>query len=291
MVAFKESRVAEPERVYLDAFWSNSQRIEHVLDVTDDLLSLAMQMPTLLADGYYDVVRYLSAPPISEDDLYVVAGLSSRSARSKLAMPENVAKICDFVNRTLDAGRFGWVRESRRATEIERRVAVVSTAALLSTQQVQTGRRTLAKRMQEGSLKRYLVKGLGYKEVPTRRIRTAFDAPKAYEFCGETPVVGKKADVVVGLGDNRFMCVECKVSNSTVNSFKRLNHETVEKAVHWYQALGRNGIVCAALLSGVYSVDNVMAAQGDGVSIFWSHDLGALGTFVRSTYPLTVELQ
>ena len=141
-------------------------------------------------------------------------------------------------------------------------------------------RRALAKKNQEGALKKYLVEKLEYREIDTRRIATVFDAPKAIEFCGESSVAGKKADVVIGLGDNRFMCVECKVSNSTVNSFKRLNHETVEKTNHWYHTLGTNGVVCAGLLSGVFSVDILAAAQEDGVSLFWSHNLGAIGKFI-----------
>ncbi|MBR3317431.1 MAG: XamI family restriction endonuclease [Atopobiaceae bacterium] len=76
-----------------------------------------------------------------------------------------------------------------------------------------------------------------------------------------------------------------------VNSFKRLNHETVEKATHWYRALGANGVVCAGLLSGVYSVDNLVSAQREDVSLFWSHDLGCIGEFIKSTYPSTIELQ
>lgn len=282
--AFKKSRIDEPEQLYIDLFARNSQRVEHVLDVTEDLTCLNDKIADLLLSGYYDVIRYLSAPPVSVDDMFVLAGLTSREAPSKLSLPNNVASIGAFVDRALDVKRFGWVRESRRATQHERDVARVSTAALLSTQQFQTARRGLAKRNQEGAFKKYLVDRLRYREGPTRRINTVFDAPKAFEFCGETPVVGKKADVVVGLGDNRFMCVECKVSNSAVNSYKRLNHETVEKANHWYHTLGTSGVVCAGLLSGVFSTDNLLSAQEDGVSIFWSHDLGTLGAFISSTY-------
>jgi hypothetical protein len=65
----------------------------------------------------------------------------------------------------------------------------------------------------------------------------------------------------------------------------------VEKATHWYHALGANGVVCAGLLSGVFSVDNLISAQREGVSVFWSHDLGSIGEFIKSTYPAEIELQ
>ncbi len=288
---FKESRITEPEQLYVNLFVDFAFKVRHVLDITGDLAELENKMSELVSDGYYDVVRYLTAPPTSEDDMYVIAELSSKSAPSKLALPSNVEKLCSFVSKTLDKKRFVWVGESREATEHERTTSVIATAALMATQRAQTLRRNLAKRNQEGALKRYLVDELGYKEVQTRRISTVIDAPKARQFCGETPVAGKKADVVVGLGDNRFMCVECKVSNSTVNSFKRLNHETVEKATHWYHALGANGVVCAGLLSGVFSVDNLVSAQQEGVSLFWSHDLDSIGDFIKSTYPVTTEMQ
>lgn len=289
--AFRKNRVEEPERLYLDLFEQNYGRVLHVLECTRDLTKLDENMAELLADGYYDVIRYLAAPPISEDDMYVVAELTSRSAPNKLALPDNVNGILSVIHRNLDVRRFGWISDSRSPTKHERKIALVSTVVLLSTQQAQTSRRTYAKKSQEGALRDYLVEELRYHEVATRRIDTLLDAPKSLEFCGETDVAGKKADVVIGLGDNRFMCVECKVSNSEVNSVKRLNHETVEKTTHWYHALGTNGVVCAGLLSGVFKVSNLVSAQDDGVSLFWSHNLGALGEFIQSTYPLSVELQ
>ena len=288
--AFKEARIKEPMELYLDLFAQNRARVRHVLDVTDCLLSLKESVPALLEDGYYDVLRYLCAPPISVDDLHTVAQLSTKDAPNRLALPENATRIHSFVSRTLDVTRFPWMQERRQPTTGELQTALVATAVLMSSQHVQTLRRTLAKKNQEGAVKLYLQEHLHYKEVPTRAIATAFDAPKSYQFCGETPVAGKKADVVIGLGDNRFMCLECKVSNSEVNSFKRLNHETIEKSTHWYRAFGVNGVVCAGLLSGVFKVDNLLAAQEAGVSIFWSHDMSELGRFIRSTHGVSLEL-
>ena len=92
---------------------------------------------------------------------------------------------------------------------------------------------------------------------------------------------GKKADIVIGLADGRFMALECKVSNSEVNSFKRLNHETVEKVQHWGAAFGTNGVVGAAVLAGVFKVANLKDAQEEGVSLFWSFDLAPLGEFLK----------
>lgn len=284
MTDFRERRIAESDQIYASLFVENYRRVEYVLNTTDDLLALCESLPSLLLDGYYDVIRYLPAPPVSEDDMHVIAELTTKGAARSLAQPHNATNIYDYVSRAVDENRFVWLRESRRATQDEKTAALVSTASLMATQRLQTMRRNLAKKTQEDGVKRYLVEELGYREVPRRRIVTAFDAPQPKEFCGETPVAAKKSDIVIGLGDNRFMCVECKVSNSVVNSFKRLNHETVEKTTHWYHAFGTSGVVCAGLLSGVFSVDNLLLAQQEGVSLFWSHDLDSLGTFIKSTF-------
>lgn len=96
-------------------------------------------------------------------------------------------------------------------------------------------------------------------------------------------MAGKKADIVIGLADGRFMDLECKVSNSEINSFKRLNHEVVDKIRTWQHAFGQNGVVGAALLAGVCKTANLADAQDEGVSIFWSHELCTLGDFLCQT--------
>lgn len=284
IASFKESRIDEPEEQYIELFVKNFARVQHVIDASNNLLDLESEMPGLLGGGYYDVVRYLTAPPVSADDMKVLAELTTKDAPSKLKLPDNSSKVYRFVMRTLDVKRFGWVMERREPSAHEMRVALVSTSALLATQRMQTERKMAAKRKQEGDVRLYLIDKMGYTEVPTRVVSTAFDAPKAHEFCGESSVDGTNADFVIGLGDNRFMCMECKVSNSETNSFKRLNHEVVEKVVHWYESFGKNGVVCVGLLKGVFKVDNLKSAQAAGASIFWSHGLDELGKFIQKTY-------
>jgi hypothetical protein len=78
------------------------------------------------------------------------------------------------------------------------------------------------------------------------------------------------------------MAIECKVSNSTVNSFKRLVHDTGGKAAHWYNQLGRAQVIPSAVLSGVYSTANLVDEQENkGVYLFWQHRLSDLANFVK----------
>lgn len=106
--------------------------------------------------------------------------------------------------------------------------------------------------------------------------------PAAGEFCGESRLGDKRADLVVGLADGRVMPIECKASNSAVNSFKRINHEAVGKAHTWLTGFGSLQVVPVAVISGVFNPSNLETAQDDGLALFWSHRLADLADFVNS---------
>jgi XamI restriction endonuclease len=78
--------------------------------------------------------------------------------------------------------------------------------------------------------------------------------------------------------------IECKVSNSAVNSIKRLNHDAVAKTKMWHDDFG-NQIVAAAVLSGVYDLANLELAQASGIFLFWAHDLAKLTGWIKTTRP------
>jgi hypothetical protein len=78
------------------------------------------------------------------------------------------------------------------------------------------------------------------------------------------------------------MPIECKVSNSALNSVKRINNDAAAKAAEWLKAFGTNQVVPTAVISGVFKVINLLQAQEAGLTIFWSHDLKKLGEFIAS---------
>lgn len=83
--------------------------------------------------------------------------------------------------------------------------------------------------------------------------------------------------------DGRLLALECKVSNSSINSVKRLNRETGDKARNWRSAFGRQ-VITGAVLAGVYKLGNLISAQDDpGIVIFWEHDLAPLRDFVSES--------
>lgn len=113
-------------------------------------------------------------------------------------------------------------------------------------------------------------------KVATRRIETINAAPEPAEFCRESQLGTRKADFVIGLYDQRVMAIECKVSNSSTNSVKRLKNDAAAKAEAWIDEFGRSNIVPTAVLSGVYKSHNLTNAQQRGLTLFWAHDLGRL---------------
>ena len=120
-------------------------------------------------------------------------------------------------------------------------------------------------------------------EVPAAAINTIVKGPQALQFCAECQLGERKADVVVRLHDTRLMALECKVSNSSTNSVKRLNNDAAVKAEYWLKVFGTSQVVPAAVLSGVFKVMNLAQAQERGLALFWSHDLDKLGAFIDTT--------
>ena len=47
---------------------------------------------------------------------------------------------------------------------------------------------------------------------------------------------------MIGLWDGRKMPLECTVSNSELNSIKRLNNDAAVKAVEWVKEFGARGV-------------------------------------------------
>lgn len=181
---------------------------------------------------------------------------------------------------TLDQRRFPWVRDGRDPSEAEKLAAVVASASLLANRKVATMRRNDGKSAQEAAVADML-NSIGWVRVPVRTFKLVEDAPKPGEYCVETSVHGNKADVVVRLHDRRILLVECKVSNSSVNSIKRLN-DAKKKATEWKKDLGETTAVPAAVLSGVFDLRHLEDTQKRGLAIFWGHDLSELARWIKS---------
>lgn len=241
---------------------------------------------TTLAGAYREqmgeALRYLAGPPISDDDLKVIADVRSLAPNVLSRNHTDVRKVFDVIECVMDEKRFPWVAAARAPTHEEKSAALLASSVLLAAQRMATERRNDGKSEQEGRVRDYL-RTLGFVEVPTTPITTIVKGPGPGEFCAECKLGDRKADVVVRLYDTRLMPIECKVSNSSTNSVKRLNNDAAVKAAYWIHQFGSQQVVPAAMLSGVFNKLNLVQAQERGLSIFWAHDLERLGAFITTT--------
>jgi hypothetical protein len=243
---------------------------------TDSALSLAYK------GQLGEALRYLAGPPISDDDLKVIADVSSLASNVLAVDHEAIRKVFNVIETVIDPFRFPWVIAQRAPTQEEKSAALLASSVLLATQRIATERRSDGKTEQEGQVKDYL-RTVGFAEVPTATITTIVRGPGPQQFCAECHLGGRKADVILRLHDTRLMAIECKVSNSSTNSVKRLNNDAAVKATYWIEQFGSQQIVPAAMLSGVFKTLNLVQAQDRGLAIFWAHDLDQLGQFIDST--------
>ena len=286
IATFSKERLEEPLDEYLEAFDVYQGYVEEVLATTIDLSDLDQTGLDVLSNPrLLEAFRYLAGPPISENDLKVLADAHSLTKKNLETEPELVLRLIDIVRKVLDRRRFSWVVENRAPTEAERNAAVLASTALMAARHTQTKRRTTAKNQQEEQVKEAL-RQLGFTEVQTRKIPTVSAAPSPGEFCGECLLGTRKGDIIVRLWDQRVMPIECKVSNSSINSVKRLNNDAAVKADTWKKDFGIRQVVPSSVLSGVYKLHNLSDAQERGLTIFWAHNLKPLTDWIEQTTPL-----
>lgn len=279
---FRQVRLTEPLELYLELFDEYQGVVEEVLEQTVDLAKLRDEAVDLLGDKRkLEVIRYLSGPPVSEDDLKTLIQAQSLAASRFESDPALVDRLVTFIQDWHDRRRFPWLNESWEPKEHDRNAAILATTALLAMRRIETMRRSKGKG-EEGLVAGQLRRAR-FKQVQGRRVRVLSEAPKKGEFCEETMFGSRKADFVIGLYDGRVMALECKLSNSATNSIKRLNNDAAVKAAVWKNEFGSSQVVAAAVLAGVYNLHNLKDAQDNGLALFWSHDLGSMMRWMRAT--------
>jgi len=282
--AFRVERLEEPVEAYSQAFDENQATVAELLNGTQYLRNVEPPaLAGILTDRQkLEAFRYLAGPPISEDDLKVLAEAVSTAPSRLRGDPETLRRITEVVFACLDHRRFPWLRDGREPTEAERSAGVLASACLMAYQRIQTWRRNEGKARQEQCVQEVLL-ALGFRGEPVRKVRTIGNAPGPGAFCGESVAGTRKADFVVGLWDERKMLIECKVSNSELNSVKRLNNDAAAKAEAWIQDFGRSNVVPTAVLSGVYKLSSLIEAQDRGLTLFWAHALNSFASWVSDT--------
>ncbi|KFI91238.1 restriction nuclease [Bifidobacterium saguini DSM 23967] len=283
---FKRTRTEAESDIadyYNSVFDHAYDEIEHILASTNQLQDFESMAARLFGDGYLDTLRYMERPTLSADDFKKLSATNT-DARSKLSQPENAALAMEYLLRNLNTRIFPWFDRGAAPTDSDLNAAKHAVAALVADQKTKTMLRNRQSHTQEEAVREALIRDAGFTMVKAHDFRMITQGPKPGEvFHKETSIDGVKADVVFGLYDGRIMALECKGSNTAVNSYKRLNHETVDKIVKWNNMFGSNGIVGGCVLQGVFAVDNLLSAQQAGVAIFWSASLQELTDYALNT--------
>ncbi|MHB8940231.1 MAG: XamI family restriction endonuclease [Desulfobacteria bacterium] len=280
---FRRERLAEPLEKWkqtFDVYQSKFKVLFEEYGIADPSTIDYEDLVRIFRDNLGDALRYLSGPPISADDLTVIAE-ASLAPTSLQEDPESAKRVLDVILQSVDPRRFPWIVENRKPTDSEKSAAILASTALITAQRVSTYRRNKSKADQENLVRDFL-RSHGFQEVDPRPIPNLHHAPNPGEFCGECMVGERKADVPARLFDGRLMPIECKVSNSTLNSVKRINNDAAVKAKLWKKDFGAGGVVPVAVLSGVFKTLNLLQAQDGGLTLFWAHRLEDMWAFIDS---------
>ena len=155
----------------------------------------------------------------------------------------------------------------------------------MASQRVQTLRRSDEKASIEGAVKGLLI-GMGWSAAASRGQRgiqnLLKDSPPEHTFLSQVNLGSDNADVVVRLGNGHLLAIECKGSNSEINSRKRLNKEAVQNARAWLEKFGGQ-VIPAVALQGVFSAKYVIEAQQTPMLVFWAHRLTDLVQFIEAS--------
>jgi len=255
---------------YRRVLTENIRLAADLLEATDDLLRFSSGQALADVPSRTNIARYLSGPPISSDDLDTLA---DQSVAKRKRLPRDLAqKAASLIAAAIDRDRFQWLFDDppRRPTVEERQAAIRWTAGLRAVQNVQTSNRSESSKRQEKAVEDVLL-SLGFAKVGSRPISIISELDTS-TFCRETTVVGTKCDLPVRLADGRLLLIECKVSNSSTNSVKRLSRECGNKAGEWRRQFGEQAIT-AAVLAGVFKLNNLRDAQHNNrIAIFWEHN-------------------
>ncbi len=226
--------------------------------------------------------RFLAGPPVSEDDLETLVG----EGVGKKMTAKAAARVATVLRAAWDPVRFPWITQNRAPTPNELQAATEWTAGLWAVERTRTEMRNEASKKQQAVIADALV-SYGYTEIPRpkRRHIESLDNVARGEFTRNALLAGKDCDVAVRLNDGRLLAIECKVSNSSVNSIKRLINDAGGKADIWAKNFGAQ-VVTAAVLAGVFELVNLVDVQKThGVFLVWEHDLAPLKKFLDDTTP------
>lgn len=288
----RRSALAREQKAYASWLGDYASTVRDLLAASNELLGLTGSV--LAERQFLNLARYLAIPPISLDDLDTLTDscfgswVKQTTERGVRPTDREFAAAAGIISERLDEGRAPWLAAGRKPTKAERGTFVNWMASIPAMNRLATTRRGERSRCQE-DLTRAAVKTAGYRPATTPG--TLSDPVKDMEpgtYSEKSRrLLGTNMDVPVRLKSNHatgqlFLAVECKVSNSSLNSRKRLL-EVNSKRETWDSSGLPHRFRTAAVLAGVFDIARLVEAQNAGVLIFWEHRLQDLTAFLRAT--------
>lgn len=239
-----------------------------------------------------DIARYVAVPPISLDDLDTLTDSSfgrwvgQTTERGTRPSEQAFRAAATILGERLDRERAPWLKTRRSPTAAERDAFARATASIRAMSAIQTARRMESSARQERAA-REAARKAGYRPVapPATLMDPIEEMPPGSYATASSRLAETNMDIPVRLKDGHgtgllFLALEAKVSNSGLNSRKRLL-EVLRKRERWDASGKLYRFRTGAVLAGVYDVRRLVEAQDAGVFLFWEHRLSDLTEFLR----------
>jgi hypothetical protein len=289
-VSDRLAALGREQAAYESGIRAHAETVRELLARTHDLSKISAR--SINERAVLDIARYVVVPPISLDDLDTltdapfgrwVGQTTERGARPSETAFETAAKV---ISERLDRERASWLKGKRGPTAAERDTFARWTAGLRASGEIQTARRMESSTRQEGAARAAAQKARYNAVTPPATLADPIkEMPPASYASASRRLADTNMDIPVRLKDGHgtgllFLALEAKVSNSTLNSRKRLL-EVLRKRERWDASGKLYRFRTGAVLAGVYDVRRLIEAQDGGVFVFWEHRLSDLTAFLR----------
>ena len=236
--------------------------------------------------GHTLVLRQMLAPPLSQDQFAIICPSYNKAYENKdRPIPvEKAALVAEAFLSLRDIRLLPWLSQNRAPTAEEAERVVTAVTPLLASQIHLTAKRTSSSNVQEEAVVALLT-SKNWKRLPSRLVDRRASLG-AREFMKKTRFATntrpQEVDIACGLGGTVVLAMECKVSNDTTNSVKRIN-DVLKKATAWRQHWGEGFVKPAALLQGVIGFKDVERLLDADIAVFWSHDLPRFERWIENS--------
>lgn len=237
-------------------------------------------------DGRHMLIfRHLLAPPKSQDQFKLLCDEWSKGSEKsgRPQKPDAVRAVAGVLAQWMDRAIAPWLLVNSEPTDIERELLIERVISFIAPKLTETQKRNRLSAEQENAVVR-LLSDLGWTRLPSVTIDTRAAIPPKH-FMNKTrfataTTTAQEVDIACGFEGSYVAAMECKVTNDATNSVKRVN-DVLKKAAAWKSHWG-SFVETAALLQGVIKPDDVQRLTDEGVKVFWSHDLEAFASWVKS---------